>query len=467
MTSKWNGQKSLGRSDNPWKPRRQPRRLVLSLLLTTLVMLLVAPPLSAENWPHWRGPHFDGTSTETGLPTTWGADENLHWKLELPGPGGSTPVVWGDRIFLTTSVEDSEDLRVLAVGRDGSLLWSRTAATGSKEVFAQFAIETTSASPSPVTDGERVVALFGTATLVAYDFNGEELWRRELAEDYGAPNTYFGLSSSPLILDGKVIVQNLHTDRQLLAAFDVATGETAWVHDRTTDARAECLHSYASPVPFGSGDDAQVLIHGADYVSGHRPGDGAEVWRHGGLNPADSYNPAFRLVASPVVAGDLVVVPTAKRGPVYGLRPGGANGNVTGKTEHRAWLLDRGTPDVPSPVVHDGLVYLSGENGRLTVLDAASGETLFAERVHQSTHRGSPVLADGKLFLTATDGTVSVLKPGKTLEVLAKNHLEDRLAASPAISDGTIFLRGNKALYAVGMVAPAPETSAPETAEGR
>lgn len=443
--------------------RPTPRLLPLALALLFLAAL-VASSAMAENWPHWRGPRFDGTSHETGLPTTWSAD-TLAWTLPLPGAGGSTPVVWGDRIFLTTTVEGSEDLRVMAVSREGKELWSHTVGQGSNETFAQFAIEVTAASPSPVTDGERLYTLFTTASLTAFDLDGKVLWQKNLAEQYGAPNTYFGLSSSPLVYEGKLIFQNLHTDRQLVLALDPKTGEELWVHDRKTDARAECLHSYTSPMPLGSGGDAQVLIHGADYVTGHRLSDGGEVWRHGGLNPEESYNPAYRLVASVAVAEGLVIVPTAKRGPVYGLRPEGASGDVTATGRHRAWKLDRGTPDVPSPVVADGLVYLGGENGRLTVLDAGSGETVYAERVHQSTHRGSPVLADGKIYLTATDGTVSVVKPGRSFEVLAKNSLDDRLAASPAISQGTLYLRGYKALYAVGGAAAKPEAES-KPAEG-
>ena len=156
-------------------------------------------------------------------------------------------------------------------------------------------------------------------------------------------------------------------------------------------------------------------------------------------------------MSTPIASGDgLIVIPTAKRGPVFGLRPGAAKGWIKEGAPQLAWKLDKGTPDVPSPLVADGLVYLSGENGRLTVLDAKSGETVYAERVHQSPHRGSPVLADGKLYLTATDGTVSVVRPGRSFEVLAKNRVDGgRLAASPAISEGTIYLRSYEALFAI------------------
>ncbi|MEE8524549.1 MAG: PQQ-binding-like beta-propeller repeat protein [Thermoanaerobaculia bacterium] len=419
------------------------------LLLFHLACSLGASPAVAENWPHWRGPRFDGTSTETGLPTIWSGDQNVRWRLPLPGPAGSTPVVWGDRLYLTSTHKDGDSLHVLAVSRDGELAWQREVDRGTQKVFPSLASETTLASPSPVTDGEHLWVLFGTAKVMAIDRGGKEIWKRDLAADYGQPKTYFGLSSSLLLDDGKLYVQMLHTDRQLVLALDPQTGKELWVHDRKTDARDECLHSYASPTLFRAGEEKLLLIHGADYLTAHRPSDGAEAWRHGGLNPEDSYNPSFRLVATPVVADGLVVLPTAKRGPVYGLRPAGAKGDITGSESHTAWHMERGTPDVPSPLVHDGLVYLNGEKGTLTVLDTGSGEELYAERVHQSNHRGSPVYADGKIYLTGTDGTVSVVRAGRTFELLAKNTVDGYLASSPAISDGTIYLRSYEALFAI------------------
>ncbi len=424
--------------------------------LTLLALLLLTGPANADNWPHWRGPNLDGTSNETGLPTTWRVDgegsENVRWRVDLPGPAASTPIVWDEKIFVTSTDEDGDDLLVLAIGRDGKLLWQAKADKGSVEVFQQFAHETNAAASTPVTDGKHLWVLFGTANLFAYDLSGELAWKVDLAARYQRPKTYFGLSTSPLLRDGRLYLQLLHTDAQLVVALDAATGAEVWKHQRPTDATDECLHAYTSVMPFapGGGGEELLLVHGADYTSAHRFADGAEVWRYGTLNPKDNYNPMYRLVSTPIAADGLVVVPTAKRGPVFGLRPGAATGRFEDGAPQVAWKLDRGTPDVPSPLISDGLVYLSGENGKLTVLDAESGETVYAERVHQSPHRGSPVLADGKLYLTATDGTVSVLRPGRSFEVLAKNEIDaGRLASSPAIAGGTIYLRTYEALFAI------------------
>ena len=416
------------------------------------VLALLAVPAHGENWPQWRGPHFDGVSHETGLPGVWSYSEqgqkNIAWRVDLPGPGTSTPIVWGDHIFLTSTEKAGETVWVLAFDRDGNALWKTRADSGSFKVIEQFAHETNAAAPSPVTDGELVWALFGTGKLVALDFAGKIRWTVDLAERYGKPNMYFGFSASPLLYGEHLYLHWLHTDAQLVFALDKKTGEEVWKQERATDATGECLHSYASLMPFvPAGGKPQVLVHGADYLSAHHPKTGDELWRYGTLNPKDNYNTMFRLVSTPVSADGLIVVPTAKRGPVFGLRPGA---DVKAGSIGHAWKLNQGTPDVPSPLIAGDLVYLAGENGRLAVLDARTGDTVYAERVHQSQHRGSPVLADGKLFLTATDGTVSVVRAGRKFEVLAKNKIDgERLSASPAVSGGRIYLRTYDGLFAV------------------
>lgn len=442
--------------------QRPARSRSVSLLAASLLLALTAvAPAAGENWPHWRGPHLDSTSGETGLPLTWShgddGEENVRWRYELPGPAASSPIVWGERIFVTSTEKDGDGLLVLAIDRAGEHLWTARADQGSVEVMQQFAHETSAATPSPVTDGEHLWVLFGTANLFSFDMSGKVAWQVDLAERYRRPNMYFGLATSPLLQDGRLYLQLLHTDSQLVVALDAATGKEVWRNERPTDATGECLHAYSSVMPFASGDGELLLVHGADYISAHSFADGSEIWRYGTLNPKESYNTMFRLVSTPIAADGLIVVPTAKRGPVFGLRPGKARGKIDRGDPRRVWKLDAGTPDVPSPLIDGGLVYLAGENGRLTVLEAASGETVYAERVHQSQHRGSPVLADGRLYLTATDGTVSVLRAGRTFEVLAKNSVDGgRLAASPAISEGTIYLRTYEALYAIGKAKPAP-----------
>ena len=299
-------------------------------LLALAALLLTTTLTAAENWPHWRGPRFDGTSLETGLPTTWHADDdgmsNVLWRLDLPGWAASSPVVWGERIFLTSTDADSDALVVLAVDRDGTVAWRRRVDAGAIEIFEQFAHETNAAAPSPVTDGEHLYTLFGTGQLSSFDRNGTERWQVDLAKRYGAPKLYFGLSTSPLLVGERLFLQLLHTDAQLVIALDAATGEELWHQERTTDAKGECLHAYTSVVPFRAAGNAPaaLLVHGADYLTAHDFANGRELWRSGTLNPKANYNSFFRLVATPGV-------PRRPRGDTDrqtrpGLRPAAGNG---------------------------------------------------------------------------------------------------------------------------------------------
>ncbi len=221
-------------------------------------------------------------------------------------------------------------------------------------------------------------------------------------------------------------------------ALDKLTGQEIWKQTRKSDARAECEHSYASPVLYRHGKLELLLTHGCDYVVAHRLSDGAEAWRCGGLNPPAKYNPTLRFVASPLPGPGFVVVPSAKNGPVLCLDPT-SQGDITSSEEGHFWTRPHETPDVPSPLAVDGLVYLCRENGNLICMDAKTGEQYYMNRTHADRHRASPVYADGKIFLTSRDGTVTVVKAGKQFEVLATNTLGESISSSPAISGGRIY----------------------------
>lgn len=425
------------------------KRTIVSL---ALIVVFAAAPLLAGDWPHWRGPKADGTSDDTRLPTVWGGT-NVLWRHALPGPGASTPIVTGKHVFVTSA--DGDAVVLMAFDRRGEELWRRTL---DERNFVIRQGESNAASPSPTTDGERVWAFTGTGILAAFTLDGTPIFRADLAERYGEFDMYHGMSTTPLLHEGRLYLSLLHSGAQQVVALDAATGVPVWRHERATDARAECLHAYTSPVLVGTGDAARLLVHGADYLTAHRLGDGAEVWRKGGLQHPDRYNPAFRLVATPVVHDDLVIVPSAKNGPVLALETAGAEGDLGAGEKGVRWKLTQNTPDVPTPVVHDGLVYLSRENGQLLTVDVDSGALIYAERVHDAPHRGSPVVADGKVYLMGMDGTVSVVRAGREYALLAQNAMNERLAASLAIADGTLYLRTYRALYAIAL----PPVTAPE-----
>lgn len=408
------------------------------------VLLASAGSLYAENWPAWRGPTHDGVSTEKEIPIRWSATENIAWKVELPGPGGATPVVWEDRIFVTSA--DGSELVLLCFDTTGKQLWRQVMGTGNTVVRGD---EGNSASPSPCTDGKHVWAFMATGDLGCYDFEGNQVWKYNLQDKYGRFDIQFGMTSTPLIDGDKLYIQCMYTGASYVVALDKLTGNEVWKFDRSSDAVAECEHSYASPMLYRDGEREFLLTHGADYIVAHSLVDGSELWRCGGLNPKDNYNKTLRFVASPLAVPGLIVVPSAKNGPVLGLRPGG-KGNVTEDKSAYYWARSDNTPDVPSPLVYDGLVYLCRENGNLICMDAKTGEEVYYERTHRNRHRASPVYADGHIYLTARDGVVSVVKAGRTFELVASNETGESISASPVISNGRIYLRTFDYLIAVG-----------------
>jgi outer membrane protein assembly factor BamB len=397
----------------------------------------------ADNWPQWRGPANDGVSTETNLPTRWGPDENIVGSLPMPGMAGSTPIVWGERLFLTS--EDGNDLVLLCVSTKGKELWKRKLGTGRFRVRSD---EGNLASASPSTDGKHVWAFVGSGDFACFELDGKEVWHFNAQERYGKFNIQFGMHSTPVLYGDRLYMQLIHSGGAQVIAIDKNTGDTVWKVERKSDGRAECEHSYASPCVWHNGTKAYLVTHGNDYAIAHQLEDGKEIWRVGDLNPKNRYNPTLRFVASPVATPELIVVPSAKNGPVVGVKPS-ATGMIRAGNAQEQWRKTSNTPDVPSPLVHDGLVYLCRENGMLMCLDAKTGEQFYAESLHKQRYRASPVFADGKIYLTARDGTVSVVKAGPKFELLATNRLKDDFSASPAIANGRIYLRGFKALYAI------------------
>ncbi len=411
-----------------------------------MVLLLSTNLFAGEDWPRWRGPRNDGTSTETGLPSQWSATQNIKWRMELPGPAPSTPIVWNDRIFLASA--EGSSLVFLCLDTNGKMLWKKTLGAGNYEIRGD---ESNAASPSPSTDGQSVWVKLGTGLLACFDFSGNAVWQFDLQERYPKFNMYHGMSSSPLLEGDRLYLQLLHSDAQLVIALDKATGKETWQHERKSDAGMESLHSYASPFLYRFEGQEFLLVHGSDVITAHDLKDGRELWRCGGLNNGLVYNPFFRFVASPVASAGLIVAPSAKNGPVLGINPAGASGDITSNKSQFHWKLAENTPDVPSPLIHAGLVYLCRENGVLLCIDAKTGQQYYMERTHNMRHRASPVYADGKIYLAAADGTVTVVKAGKKFELLATNSIPERTSASLAIANGVIYLRTFKALYAIAL----------------
>ena len=425
----------------------------LRIAAALFAFTVLSTPISAENWPQWRGPRWNGTSMETGLPAEWNDGKNVAWKLPLPGPAGASPVVWDDHIFLTTVAgENDEDLVLLCVGTDGSEIWRKVVGVGNEDVRGD---EGNSASPSPITDGEHVWSFMANGVIGCYDMQGNEVWHRDLNEAYGPFEIAFGMTATPVLYENQLMFQFLHGDRvadtneSRVVALDKLTGEEIWQQQRVTGAYGENELSYASPVLYDQPDLKLLITHGADFVVAHRLDTGAEVWRCGGLNPHDGdYHETLRFVASPSVAKGIVVVPTAKNGPVVAVKPD-RSGDITEDKDAYHWRLEDNTPDVPSPLIHDGLVYLCHENGNLMCLEQFTGKEIYHERTERDRHRASPTFADGKIYLCARNGKVTAVQAGREFKILGQSDMGEEISASPAIANGTIYIRTFENLWAI------------------
>lgn len=418
-------------------------------VIFSLAFVLGAIPCFADNWASWRGPTSNGISNEKNLPKKWGKDQNVAWRVELPGPAGATPVVWDDQIFLTSI--DGDRLLLLCYGTDGKKQWSREIGKGNKDARGD---EGNSASPSPITDGKHVWSFMGTGHLACFTVSGDPVWSINLQDRYGKFRIAFGMSATPVLHDGRIFVQLIHgdgkpeTQEAIVVAVDAKTGGPIWKTERVTGAAKENEHSYASPMLYDFGGSTFLITHGADYTVAYSLNDGSEIWRLGGLNPqGQSYHPTLRFVASPAAADGIIVCPTAKNGPVFAVAPD-RKGDLT-DSEAVLWVRDQHTPDVPSPIIHGDLVYLCRENGILLVLERDTGEQVYMERTHSHRHRASPVFADGHLYLTARDGKITVVKAGREFEIVSQNDTGESMSSSPVISNGTIYLRTFDALWAI------------------
>jgi outer membrane protein assembly factor BamB len=407
-----------------------------------LLLVLGCAAAPAENWPQWRGPGLNGVSGEKDLPVRWSTTENVAWKLAMPSKSGATPIIWGENIFL--NVADGDNLELWCVRKtDGTVRWKRLITPGNYKINKQ-----NMSSPSPVTDGKSVYAMTGLGVMKAFDFAGNELWLRDLQKDYGKFGLNWGYASSPLLYEDGLYVEVLHgmktKEPSYVLRVDTKSGKTVWRVERLTDAVRESPDAYTTPALLKYGNQVEIVVTGGDYITGHDPATGKELWRGGGFNV--NKQQAYRLIASPVVFGDIIYAPTRVR-PLIAFRAGG-RGDIT--ESHKLWSFNNG-PDVPTPVTDGKYFYSVNDRGIAWCLDAKTGAEIWGgQRIKPATYSASPVLADGKIYISSEDGLTTVLRAGDKFEVLAENDLGSYTLSSPAISDGMIFLRTEQFLYAVG-----------------
>jgi outer membrane protein assembly factor BamB len=394
-------------------------------------LVLVAGALSAEsNWPRWRGPQQDGHTADAKLPVKWSASDVV-WKTELPGVGQSSPIIWGERIFLTAELGNGKERLVFCADRnDGKILWQHTAWKGTPEKSHAM---NGWASASCVTDGEVVAAFFGIGGLHAYTVDGKHLWSKDLGKFEGP----WGTAACPIIV-GDTIIQNCDADTNaFLVALDKKTGKEVWQTKRRDH------RGWSTPIVIEAGKRRELVLNGHEGVQAYDPATGKELWFCAGFNGR----------GEPTVtpAGELLCVVNGLAGDCYSVRPGG-NGDVT--STHRAWHTPRkGGRDCPSPIVVGKFMIVSDMAGIATCYDVADGHVYWKERL-PGKYSGSPVAANGLVYFLNEGGKTVVIKPGEKLEVVAENDLvaapEEIFRATPTPLDGQFFIRSTKVLYCVG-----------------
>jgi outer membrane protein assembly factor BamB len=402
-----------------------------------------------EGWPQWRGPQGTGVSPSAKPPVAWGESKNVKWRVEIPGRGSASPIVWQDRVYVLTAVPVGADLAsshtaasgpnryvVMALDRKtGKTVWERTAREeGPHEgTHKQFG---TWASSSAVTDGEVLIASFESRGIYAYDLAGKKLWEVDLGDKQ--MRNEFGEGTTPALYRNHVIVVWDHQGESFIVALDRRSGKELW---RT---KRDEIDSWATPLVVEANGRPQVVTSGMRRVRSYDLETGAVVWETAGL----TMNP----IPTPVAADGIVYLMSGFRGnSLKAVRLADAKGDITG-TPAVLWTFERDTPYVPSPLLYDGILYfLKGNTGVLSAFDAKSGKPHYQlQRIENVPNVfGSPVGADGKVIVLGQDGGAVVLKHGPAYEVLATNKLDDRFDASPALVDGEMFLRGYRYLYCI------------------
>ena len=430
--------------------------------LALIALFLLATVGSAANWPQWRGPDGSGISNEKNLPGEWTPTKNIKWKTPISGRGHSSPIVWGNKIFLTTAIEgelvpgakavqhtadgqvflhpDSvgadhkHTFKVIALDRNsGKILWESTAWEGTP--YDNRHRKSSYAASTPATDGKLLYAFFGTEGLYAYDFNGKLAWKAQLGK---LGTVGMGTGTSPILYEDLVIVQcdEENGEASFIVALDKKTGKEVWRTPRKVQV------SWSTPLLVRA-KRPELITSGTEFVISYDPATGKELWRHKGVES--------NAIPSPVANNDMVFLVAGFPAKIAMAIKLGGSGDLTG-TPNVPWTYAKGTAYVPSPILYADYLYLTTDRGILTCIDAKTGEVKYeGGRIPiPATFTASPVAFEGKILLTSEDGDTFIVKAGPKHEILGTNSIGEAVYASPAIADGRIFIRGEKNLYCIG-----------------
>jgi len=386
----------------------------------------------AKYWTRWRGPSGQGLASAGDYPDTWSGTTNVAWKAPLPGQGNSSPIIWADRIFLTTAYDGGRRLSVLALQRStGARLWESFAPPGRTDSWVNN--KNGHASGTPATDGRRVYAYFGSRGLVAFDLDGKLVWQRDL----GPMDVYHGPAGSPLLYKDRLVLYQDQGNGSFIAAFDTQTGRPLWRTARDANV------GWGSPIAVHVADHDEIIVSGQRMVQAYDPDTGRELWRCGGN--------LWEVIPTPVVGYGMVFCSSGRAGPTLAIRPGG-KGDIT--RTNLAWSSPRGSPFVPSPILYGDALYMVNDMSSIvTALEAMTGRVLWQGRLGAARSEGfsaSPVAVDDKIFFTNDDGETFVLRAGSKFEMLHVNRIGESTLASPALVDGRWYIRTNRTLFAIG-----------------
>ncbi len=438
--------------------------LIVGICLAAAGLAVFTEKTRAANWPQWRGPDGSGISSEKNLPSEWSPTKNIKWKTAIDGRAHSSPIVWGNRVFLTTAVEgpvvpgakavkhtveggkeflhpDSvgadrkHSFKVIALDREsGKILWQSTAWEGTP--YDNRHRKSSYAASTPATDGKLVYAFFGTEGLYAYDFKGKLAWKAQLGN---LGTVGMGTGTSPILFDNLVIVQcdEENGEASFIVALDKKTGKEVWRTQRKVQV------SWSTPLLVRTATRAELIASGTEAVIAYDPATGKELWRHKGVES--------NAIPSPVANNQMVFLVAGFPAKIAMAIRLGQNGDLTG-TPNVPWTYAKGTAYVPSPILYGDYLYLTTDRGILTCLDAMTGAVKYeGGRIPiPATFTASPVAFEGKILMTSEDGDTFIVKAGPKHEILGTNSVGEPVYASPAIADGRIFIRGEKNLYCIG-----------------
>tara|TARA_R110002096_G_scaffold104771_10_gene230722 strand:- start:3338 stop:4609 length:1272 start_codon:yes stop_codon:yes gene_type:complete len=413
-----------------------------SILVVVGILLPLSHASANDNWPQWRGPDGLSLAAPGDYPTEFSPEKNVQWKVKLPGVGSSTPIVWGDQIFVTSGINGEDG--ITAYNWKGDQVWQETLG---KERPGKHK-NGSGSNPSPITNGEDLIVYYKSGTVASFSLDGKLKWKTNLQERYGEDTLWWDLGTSPVFAGGNIVIAVMQEGESYLVALNPADGSEVWKADRTYEVQKETGQSYTTPYVTEIDGKETIVVWGADRLTGHNPENGEIIWTCGGFNPDDK--PMWRVIASPAFTEGIAVVPFGRTKFTAGVKMGGS-GDITEGS--RLWEREDVGADCPTPVGRDGKVYLLTDRGKIHCIEATTGKDIWTGAIPRAAAKyySSPILAGDLLYCAREDGVLATVQiSDDSMEVLSQNEMGERLAAAPVPVNGKLLVRGVEHLYCFG-----------------